>query len=113
MSEAADLLHPEPFEVIADAEQIAFQQLPGVPVLAGIDRLRQVDERRLSIPDQDVVRREIAVDDVAVEEQLDVAHHLTQQFLGLVGIGAVAAQLRRGVVLVADVGHEEARGRIA
>ena len=79
----------------------------GMPVLPRVDRLREIDDRHLSVPDQDVVRRQVAVDDVAIEEQLDVADHLPQQLLGLIGIGAIAAQLRRGVVLVADVRHEE------
>ena len=47
------------------------------------------------------------MDDVAIQEQLDVAQHLTEQLLCLVGIRAVAAQLRRGIVLVPDVGHEQ------
>jgi hypothetical protein len=100
-------LHPETLEVFAHPEEIALEQSTGVPILPRVDRLREVDERRLAFPDQDVVRREVAVDDVAIQEQLDVAQYLTEQLPRLIGVRAVAAQLRRGVVLVPDVGHQE------
>ncbi|MFN8233005.1 MAG: hypothetical protein U0V56_05905 [Actinomycetota bacterium] len=47
------------------------------------------------------------MDHVAVQEQLDVADQLAEQVVGLEVVDPVRTELRRRVVLVADVAHQD------
>src|SRR5258706_13310211 len=60
-------------EVPADALHVAREQRVDLRVVARVERLGEVDDGNLAIVIQDVVRREVAVDAVAGQEQLDVA----------------------------------------
>ncbi len=99
---------PSPSEVLADPFDVACQERLGVPVLLRIDGLREVDHGDLALPHEDVERRQVAVDHVVEEHPLDRTDALLEEILGLrVARGPISMELRRGVVLVADVRHED------
>ena len=101
------LAHAEPPEELAYSLHVALEQRLRMPVLPRVDRLREVDHDHPSLPHEDVVGGEVAVDHVVVQEQLHVAHHAAEQIIGLRTGRLQGSELGRRVVDVADVGHED------
>src|SRR5690242_11459406 len=76
--------HAEACEVAPDVLDVASQQLARVGVKPRIDRLRKVDDHDAALPVENVVGREVSVDAVKREPELDVAHDLAEEAHGFV-----------------------------
>ncbi len=65
-------LHALRGKVLAHARHVAQEDHPRRRVRFGIHHLRKVDQGDVTVPVQDVVRRQIAVDPLVGEEQVQV-----------------------------------------
>ena len=77
---------PAAGEVAAQVLQVAEQQGVGVGVEAWVDCLREIDDFRFAGVPQHVVGRQVAVDDVAAQPELDVVQQTIEGLASLVGL---------------------------
>ena len=96
-----------------DVFDVAAEQLIGARVFTGVYRLGEVDDDWLIFPIENVEGGEVAVDAVVGEEKVDVVADARIDVIGLLGRGADGAELGGGVLLVADVLHEDGRAAVA
>src|SRR5947209_2021127 len=66
--------HSMPLEVAAHVGEVARKQLVGARIAARINSLWEIDDGNRAVPVEDVVGREVAMDDVEAEKELDVVH---------------------------------------
>src|SRR5262245_56219113 len=75
-------LHAVPLEVLAYPLHIALKQGERLGVDVGVDRLREVDYLGLPVPIEDIVRGEVAVDDLVRQHQVYVLDEAVEERLG-------------------------------
>lgn len=99
--------------VAPDVFEVAGEELVGAGVFARVDGLGEVDHDRLVFPIENVEGREVAVDAVVGEEELDVVENFGVHVIGLRRCEAESAQLRSRGLVVADVLHEDGGAAVA
>src|SRR5262249_10494900 len=83
-------------EVAQYIVDVALEQVAGVAVGGGLDRLREVDYGDAALVVEDVEGRQVGVDALAGEPQLDVAHQHVEERLRLLAIRADTVKRWRG-----------------
>src|ERR1700694_3754611 len=74
---------------------------------ARVDRLRKIDRDDSALPVKEVVWRQIAMHKMVREPELHVADNLAEYDIRLVATERSAKQHRRGIVLVAEIFHQD------
>src|ERR1051326_5861978 len=71
-------------QIVTDLLNIVYQQGKCIGVKTRIDRLWEIDNPRLVLPVQDVVGRQIAMDNVVGQPEFNITHESTEHCSSLV-----------------------------
>jgi hypothetical protein len=94
-------------EILTDTRHIPLEDRPRGRVRLRMYDLGEIYQRNVAIPVEDVVGRQIAVDPLILEKQVNVKDDAVKQWMCFVGVERHRVEGRRGEIQVSHISHQD------